>query len=91
MLQRKQRNIIYYGKFDYSFTKERLFTLFMFVRVFMPFTRESLFTVFTKERLFTLFMFVRLFMPFIRESFFIVFTKERLFKLFTFTCAVYIS
>ena len=56
--------------------RERLFTLFMCVRVFMLFIRESLFIVFTKERLFMLFMCVRIFMLFIRESLFIVFTKE---------------
>ena len=49
------------------FTKERLFMLFMCVRLFMIFIRESLFIVFTKETLFMLFMCVRLFMLFIRE------------------------
>jgi hypothetical protein len=54
--------------------RERLFALFMCVRLF----RESLLIVFTKERLFVLFMCVRLY----REGFFVVFTKERLFVLF---------
>jgi len=38
-------------------TRERLFTFFMCVRLFMLFIRESLFIVFTKERLFTLLKF----------------------------------
>ena len=41
------------------FTRERLFVLFMCVRLLMFFIWESLFIVFTKERLFMLFKFTR--------------------------------
>ena len=71
MLQRMRRNIIYYGKFDYS-----LVYVFTCVRMFMVFIRESLFIDFTKERLFMLVICVRLFMLFIEENLFIVFAKE---------------
>jgi hypothetical protein len=70
------------------FTRERLFMLFMCVRLFMLFIRESLYIVFTRERLFMLFMCVRLFMLFIRESLLVVFTKEILLMPFKFTCTV---
>jgi hypothetical protein len=39
------------------FTRERLFGLFMCVRLLMLFIRESLFIVFTKKRSFVLFKF----------------------------------
>jgi hypothetical protein len=44
--------------------------MFMYVRLFMLFIRESLFIVFTQERLCMLFMFVRLIILFITESLF---------------------
>jgi len=64
------------------FTRERLFVLFMCVRLLMLFIGKCLFIVFTEETLLMLFMRVRLRMLFIRKCLFIVFTKEALFMLF---------
>ena len=71
------------------FTRERLFMLFVCVRLLMLFIMGRLYVVFTKERLFMLFVCVRLLMLFIRGRLYVVFTKERLLMLLKFTCTVY--
>jgi len=58
--QMLQRTIFYAFIMESSiivFSRERLFMLYMSVRVFVRFVRESLLVVFTKERLFMLFKF----------------------------------